>query len=247
MENIVKPMDDFRHRRKNVVFWSVTGEVLGSNKYSETRISSSGGGGYVSGSGDHVSGYISAPTIHSRSITNHEFWIRTEDGFEEGIKFRNTDIPLRPGQKITLISAGRDKSWGWYTILVNHSANRHYFMANAERLNQLLKLDLMSGKSLLIAGAMAGGITLGIEYLRAAGTYPDSIERLKHIADYTDSGHIDSLYTYFLHADSWALGLWAAGIFIVCRLVVKGNRILNLIKKLGQHLENLIQFAYRNY
>ncbi len=42
-------MENFTHCGKEVEFWQVTGEVLGSNKYSETHVSvSSSGGGAMS-------------------------------------------------------------------------------------------------------------------------------------------------------------------------------------------------------
>ena len=146
----------------------------------------------------------------STIITHHEFWIKTEDGFEKDVKLYDEDIPLHNGQKITLIWASR-KGIGNspYIILVNHSANKHWVLINAGRLNQLLKLELMTGKSLLIGGAIAWGIS----YL----------------------------------TDSLELGLWLAGIFIVYRFVTKIIRWRRLVNRLGQHLEILAQFAYKNY
>ncbi|EPO3011086.1 hypothetical protein [Vibrio cholerae] len=215
-------MEGFTYRGKDVEFWQVTGEVLGSNKYSETHVSvsSSGGGGYVGPNGGHVS----APTVHSSSssITNHEFWIKTEDGLEKDIKLRGVDIPLRPGQKITLISAGRKGSGnGWYSILVNHSAGKHWFINSADELNKKLKLELLTGKSLLIAGAIA----LGIAYLTAPNSY-----------------HVN-----WYHVASWDIAFGAAGIFIVYRLVVKLSRVYGLTKKLKNHLENLALLAYKKF
>ena len=215
-------MEDFTHRGKDVEFWQVTGEVLGTDKYSETHVSvsSSGGGGYVGAYGGHVS----APTVHSTSstVTNHEFWIKTEDGLEKDIKLRGVDIPLRPGQKITLISAGRKGAGnGWHSILVNHSAGKHWFINNAEALNKKLKLELLTGKSLLIAGAIAWGIA----YLTAPNGY-----RGKN-----------------WNGASWEIALGAAGIFIVYRLVVKLSRASGLIKNLKTHLENIAHSAYKNF
>lgn len=107
-------MEDFKHGRKTVAFWAMTGEVLDSSKYSETHVSvsSSGGGGsgYIH---PQYRGHINvqAPQVHSTStsIVNHEFWIRTKDGSEKPAELRNVDIPLRAGQKITLISCGNKK------------------------------------------------------------------------------------------------------------------------------------------
>lgn len=203
-------MEGFSYRGKDVEFWRITGEVLGSNKYSETRVnvSSSGGGGYIGPNGGHV-----APTtvdVSSTTVINHEFWIKTEDGHEKDVKFSGVDIPLRPGQKITLISAGRKGTGsGWYSILVNHSAGKHWFIKSAEELNPYLKLEMVTGKSLLIAGAI--------------------------------------VCTGYIFYAPWELTWAAAGVFIVYRLVVKISRTSGLKKSLQQHLENLAQFAHKNY
>lgn len=206
-------MESFIHRGKKIDFWKVTGEVLGSDKYSETHITSSGGGGYVGQNGGHVS----APTINSSTVTNHEFWIKTEDGLEKAIKLRGSDIPLRPGQKITLISAGIESS-GWYSILVNHSAGKHWIINSAVELNKLLKLELITGKSLLIAG----GIAFVITYLTAPDRYGSKV----------------------WSGASWEMALGAAGVFIVYRLIVKFRRIDDLHKKLKNHLEDIARLAY---
>mgnify|MGYP000277111991 CR=1 FL=1 len=144
-------MENFKHRNKEIEFWSVTGEVLDQNKYSETHVSSSGGGGYVGKHGGHVS----APSVHSTTVTNHEFWIKKEDGSEKSVQLAGHDIPLRGGQKITLISAGiKGKDSGYFSVLVNHNANQHWFINKASSLNQHLKIEMASGKSILIAGGL---------------------------------------------------------------------------------------------
>jgi len=33
-------MENFKHRNKEIEFWSVTGEIMAQNKYSETHVSS---------------------------------------------------------------------------------------------------------------------------------------------------------------------------------------------------------------
>ena len=147
-------MESFNHRGKEVVFWSITGEVIGNNKYSETHSSvsvSAGRNSYRRNGGFDVHS-------SSETITNHEFWIKTEDGLEKDITLRDANIPLRQGQKITIISAGINGAGsGWYSILVNHSAGKHWFICSAEKLNWHLKLELITGKSLLIAIPMFFG------------------------------------------------------------------------------------------
>lgn len=138
-------MDDFTYQGKTVEFLPVTGEVISNDKYSETQIRSSGGGGHV---GTH-GGYVSAPTIHSSNITNHEFWIKTPEGLEIDITFRGFDIPLRVGQKVTVIAAGiKGRGNGFPSLFVNHSAGRHWFLLSANELNDKLRLEVVTGKSL---------------------------------------------------------------------------------------------------
>ena len=83
-------MQDFSYRGKYVEFWQVTGKVLASDKYHETHISGRGGGGYIGQYG----GRIKPITIGSSTVTNHEFWIKTEYGVEKDIKLHNINIPL---------------------------------------------------------------------------------------------------------------------------------------------------------
>ena len=144
-------MQKFNHRGKIVGFWTITGVVLGSDKYSETHVSSSGGGGYVGPHGGHVT----APTVRSSTVTNHEFWIKTEDGAEEDIKFRCIDIPLRKEKKITIISAGqKGASKGWYAALINHNAKKYWHINKADDLCGLMKLETISLKSIVISIAL---------------------------------------------------------------------------------------------
>jgi hypothetical protein len=141
-------MENFQHENLEVEFRSTTGEILSQNKFSETHVSSSGGGGYVGKHGGHVG----APNVQSESITNHEFWIKTEDGNEKSIQLSGHDIPLREGQKITLISAGvSGKDSRYFSVLINHNANNHWFINKAADLNKHLKIEITSGISITIA------------------------------------------------------------------------------------------------
>jgi hypothetical protein len=210
-------MEDFCYRGKVVKFSQVTGEVLSSDKFSETHVSSQGGGGLVFRNG----GYISAPTIDSESITNHDFWIKTEDGLEKSIQLRGVDVPLRPGQKITLISACKNGvDVILHSILVNHSAREYWFINSAEQLNKDLKLEYSTGKSLLIGVAIGFGVIALIQ-----GNDPSNGQILA----------------------SFGLGLGAAIAFIIHRWVKKERKISQLTKNLNSHLESLIELAHKNY
>jgi hypothetical protein len=143
-------MESFKYRKKEIVFYKVAGEVLGNDKYSETHVSSSGGGGYVGQYGGHVS----APQVSSITTTNQEIWIKTESGSEESIQLKGYDIPMRSGHKISVILAGNKDAGSYYTVIVNHSTGKHWLLHNADGLNERLNIERATGKSLLIAVLM---------------------------------------------------------------------------------------------
>ncbi|WP_433769794.1 hypothetical protein [Pseudomonas putida] len=141
-------MHEFTHGDTKVAFTVLSGEVLGSEKLSETRITTTGGGataGSVGANGQPV-------RINSESIINHEFWIRTPDGVEHDVKLRGVDIPLRAGQQVSLFSALRkDGKAPVHAVLQNHSAAKRWVMRDGEALNKELGLVDFKWSSLWIA------------------------------------------------------------------------------------------------
>jgi len=114
------------HNGKVFNFWRRTGEVISTNKMSETHISSSGGGGHVD---PQYGGHVAAAQISSTVITTHEFWLKEEDGTERAVQLRGKNIPLAVGQKVTLIAGsvlGEDQ--GYYVVLYNHNAKKHWLI-----------------------------------------------------------------------------------------------------------------------
>ena len=204
-------MESYNHGKKTVEFATITGEVLGSDKHSETHVSSSGGGGYVGREG----GYVRASQVHSSTVTNHEFWLRTEDGKEEDVKLKGYDIPLRAGQKITLITATTPEAKNYYySVLFNHNAGKHWIIANGSKLTQRLNLESASGRSLLYAGIAA----VGMKYI--SGPYASDLIQVSNF-------------------ESW---LYAIGTFVgvmVLRAVRKIIRLNNVGKNLDSHIKKL--------
>lgn len=215
--------ETFVHGRKELEFKYTTGEVIGTNKFSETHVSSTGGGGTVGGYigpyGGHVSGDIDAPEIKSEVITKHEFWIRKDDGEEMPVKLSGVDIPLRAGQIITVIGAYmRGEKNGWYSLLVNHNAGKHWFIKDAGDLNKTFRLETPTGRSVLIALAF-----VGISYLV-----------LWNIDPYRRSG-------------LWEFVFIAAVAFVIYRVVSKLTKASRLKKRLQEHLDGLVQRAQKDF
>lgn len=86
------------------------GTVIAVNKWSDTHVSASGGGGYVSNQG----GYIHAPTVSSTVTQNIEIFSRDDNGHETKLSLSNTSIAFREGSKILAVwgaeHAGHDGS-----------------------------------------------------------------------------------------------------------------------------------------
>jgi len=147
---------DFKYKRKTIEFSWLTGTLLSQNKYSETHVSSSGGGGTVTPHG----GVVHAPTASSTVITNQDFWIKTDDGAEEPIQLRDCDIPLREGQRITVISAQTKKHHPSPVVLINHTAQKHWYIKEASEFNQ--QYSISSSLSYIITFIL---IVIGTTYI----------------------------------------------------------------------------------
>lgn len=159
-------MHTFTHGDKTVAFTVLSGEVVGSEKLSETRVTSTGG--------VHLNGNDSQVTpvrISSVSIINHEFWVKTPDGVEHDVKLRGVDIPLRMGQEISLISALKKDGSPLHTILQNHTASKRWVLRDANVLNTELELSPFNWKTVLIVSGLcvAGLATAGLGLLAGAG------------------------------------------------------------------------------
>lgn len=159
-------MHTFTHGDKTVVFTVLSGEVVGSEKLSETRVTTTGGVPVNGKDGD-----LTPVRVSSVSIINHEFWVKTADGVEHDVKLRGVDIPLRTGQDISLISAVKKDGSPLHTILLNHSASKRWVLRDASALNTELELTPFNWKTVLIVSGLcvAGIATAGLGLLAAGG------------------------------------------------------------------------------
>ena len=159
-------MQEFEYNGTVVEFWKIVGEVLGSQKHSETRVTSSGGGGHM----NQGTGYVSAPVVSSHTILHHDFWLKTPEGREVPIQLTGVDIPLREAQKITVIAAkNKKKEKGRYAVLVNHSAGRHWLLDQTRNLNEAFEVEKVTNKSaaltfavFCLGGSLGGEVLYGI-------------------------------------------------------------------------------------
>ncbi len=113
-------MKPFIHGGRQVEVRTVTGVVVGTHKHAETYVSGGGGGG--------AAGNTSPVSISSTVVIKLDFFIKRDDNQqEEAIQLRGVDIPLRDGQKVTMISGevkGQSEHW---MRLVNHNANQVFW------------------------------------------------------------------------------------------------------------------------
>lgn len=121
MNDMNRP-DQLELRGKKVSFGAISGVVVGDKKWSETHVTSSGGGGMVGRWG----GYVSAPTINSFTNTKSEIWLRDAGGQEHPIHLTNVNIPVREGHHVTAVWGMRDgAAAAQYVLIENHTAQQH--------------------------------------------------------------------------------------------------------------------------
>jgi hypothetical protein len=122
-------LDSFKAGKEDIRFWSFTGEVISQNKYSETHVWSSGGGGHLGPRGGHVA----AAQTHSSVTTKQEFWLKLDDGTEKSVQLGGYDIPLRESQKISILMAQTETSESaYYAALINHTSSKTHTILSAD-------------------------------------------------------------------------------------------------------------------
>ena len=129
-------MEIYKTDRGSVEFFAFHGRVIDSDKVSETHVSSSGGDVWTDANGNAHSTPL---TVSSTSVTNHDFWIMTDDGKEQNIKLIGHDVPLRVGQRITVLYAQIEGGeTGWPAAIINHNAKKHWYLYSGKKLNKYI-------------------------------------------------------------------------------------------------------------
>ncbi|MBU2769500.1 hypothetical protein HAP94_25885 [Acidithiobacillus ferrivorans] len=103
---------DLRNERNGSTFRFFTKDaeiVSDPVTWTETHVSSSGGGGYVHPT---YGGHVSAPTVSSKIVEREKYFVKTDDGKEVELKDAVTG---RKGHHVTLVYGGID---GQQTYLV---------------------------------------------------------------------------------------------------------------------------------
>ena len=127
-----------------LAFSEVTGRVLDTAKRSETRFSGGGGGSYNVGGQERTS----PVHISSAVTTKHDIWIVDEaTGKERAIQLAGADVPLRAGQRITVVSAtgtrGGNVRHANNVLLANHDAGLYWTLRDGNDLaNHFVKRGL---------------------------------------------------------------------------------------------------------
>jgi len=81
----------------------VEGEVVSQQKWSETHVRGSGGGGYI----NQGSGQIASTQIVSSTSEQLEFWVKADDGKETAFRLSDVDMAVRPGQRVRIASGAK--------------------------------------------------------------------------------------------------------------------------------------------
>jgi len=149
-------------QNRTYAFSKITGTVQdsGISKVVKTHTYSSGGGGNITISNGNGSGHIDPIQISSTNSVHQEFWLKAEDGSEHSIMLDDCDIPIKPGHKITMVTANLvNSNDSWWAILVNHTIKKHYYLPDVDR--HLVRSKLQASIIASIAAGIAGSFAIG--------------------------------------------------------------------------------------
>ncbi|MFN4095206.1 MAG: hypothetical protein ACK4GG_00360 [Sphingomonas sp.] len=150
-----------------IYVFSHTGEVKGTQRWSDTHVSSSGGGGWV---GPH-GGRVESAQVHSNVVQRGKFFLREDSGAEHEI---HSLFGVRDGQRVIAAWGGDTHSRRGYLMGLHNMATGERLIMDREvrRLNASF-----GGCALLIAAlgaAFAGAVMLGSLLMgMMTGTDPD--------------------------------------------------------------------------
>jgi hypothetical protein len=112
-------MNKFQFQDREVTFSIIRGEIINHQRMSTPELNSNG---------------------HNIQLTNNitqEIWLLKEDGREDSFRLVNKEIPIRPGQLISLIYItttikNKDNTIG--PILINHNAKKYWTLPSKNQM-----------------------------------------------------------------------------------------------------------------
>ncbi|MBW4617623.1 MAG: hypothetical protein KME21_31350 [Desmonostoc vinosum HA7617-LM4] len=115
-----------------------------TQRWSETRVHSSGGGGYVN---PQYGGYVEPPVVSS-SVTHHErniFWVQEANGNQTRFCLNHDNFPVALGHKVRIIWGGstKDTNNGSYIFAQNFTSGHHYHFEPNDLSNWAFKHGLI--------------------------------------------------------------------------------------------------------
>ncbi|MEM8578162.1 MAG: DUF4112 domain-containing protein [Pseudomonadota bacterium] len=139
----------------------------------ETHIRGGGGGGMIQTVGGQTSGHIAPVTINSWTTHTNEVWYTQEDGTETFLLLDANAIPIRSGQKISLVftAAPHLKGKMALTIVRNHSMGQTKVYPGTQRAQRIsghgfapvmTALIALSFGAALLAGFGGGAVFLAM-------------------------------------------------------------------------------------
>lgn len=90
--------------------------------------------------------------VRSNQTVHQDFCIREGNGLKRAIQLEDTNIPLRPGQRVTLVCAlRRDRERGWMCSLVNRATGQTHESTSPKVLQQRLCMVRITGILFILA------------------------------------------------------------------------------------------------
>lgn len=223
---------------KNVLSINVKcGEVIGQQKWSETEVHSSGGGGHVGPQG----GSISTPTITSTSKTKQEFWIREDDGRESSIELTDSAFTAMEGQRIWLAVGGNKNSKSTsYLFAYNSASDTHFdFIRNWIKwlYSEHLLIKPFIYRLLTTWLSFSIGVIFTVMFfplmaaLRTAPSFSIALNKVIESFSFPESiQHAISYFPHALSANPWTLILIFLGVWLISSLILRTIGYLLFLK-----------------
>ena len=134
--------EPFSFFERQFYFFAVSGEVLDTQKRTQTHLQAShsahysSGGFVLNGYGSYGSRGGAHMSINSHNTTEHEFWMLLDDGKEAPFSFGNSHIPMRAGQRLTLFFMRESSNnQGYMCSLYNHASGHYHEIMSSTRAN----------------------------------------------------------------------------------------------------------------